>query len=135
VKSLIDTYANATFVVIPKVRNSFGRWDYDLDVPTPDTRSTGRCRTAQGNRLVEGVNGNVRALEVLCSTEVALDVDDRLLITMDDTELAKSACYSIIGVARSATLDGKVKSQKLTCIEAGVTVAENVVVPPPLVDP
>lgn len=124
---MLKCYENASFSVCAKTRTEFGRWQYTTDAPFP---TTGRCRVAQGNRLVEGVNGNVRALNMICDLSVVLDVDDRLVITMDDTGLAKSTQYAIIGIERSATLDRAVRVQKITLIEAALTVANNPVPSP-----
>lgn len=121
----IDTYANASFTILTKTRNAYGRWSYGA------TGATARCRVAQGNRLVEGVNGNVRALNVICDASTTLDVDDRLILVVDDPKLAKSTQYAIVGIERSATLNSEVKTQKLTCIEAAVTVDSTTALQPP----
>lgn len=126
-KTWIDTYANATITVLTKTRNKYGRWSYDLTAS-----QTIRARVAPGNRLVEGVNGNIRALTAICDQSIILDVDDRFRITMDtDSQFAKNTTYAIIGAERSATLDTSVKTQRLTCIEAAVTTEDTGAVQPP----
>jgi hypothetical protein len=119
-RSYIDQYANATFIVLSRQRNEHGRWDYSSTAPTPDIRVTGRCRIAQGNRLVEGVNGNVRSLNILCDGSKVVDVDDFLQITFDvGTPHSPSGIYSVIGIEAAATVNKRLQTKKIVCIEAG----------------
>jgi hypothetical protein len=114
----IKKYANAFFYKLERVRTEYGRWEYT--VPSPNATLIPFCRVSQGDRLVEGVLGNVRALTVLTDCTVKVEVDDRLHITMADTEInSPTGMYAVIGVQRSGLLGNAMfKTQLITCIEA-----------------